>query len=87
MLQMLEPVLRQELQLPTTSNNVGANVTKLDDFYKFLAAKLSHKRHFGLFLIMSLLCVKCVTTFWAILGEIRQLFIPSSGHTGWSSKI
>ena len=31
---------------------------------------------------MTLLCKKCVATFWAILVKIRQLFIPSSGHTG-----
>ena len=28
------------------------------------------------------LCKKCVATFRAILGEIGQLFIPSSSHTG-----
>ena len=34
------------------------------------------------------LCKKCVATFWAFFlggGEVRQLFIPSSGHTGRDS--
>ena len=30
---------------------------------------------------MSRLFKKCVATFGAIFGEIRQLIIPSSGHT------
>ena len=30
---------------------------------------------------MSILCQKCLATFWAIFRDIRQLFIPSSGHT------
>ena len=63
------------------------SVTRLGDFYKFLTANCLTKQaqicwwHFGLFLIMSLLCIKCMATFWTILWEIRRLFIPSSGHT------
>ena len=57
-----------------------SNVTRLGDFYKLFGNKVSHKNSpkislFGLFLIMSLLCKKCLATFWPIFGEIRQLFI------------
>ena len=57
-------------------------------FLQVLGSKLCHKIVqicwwlFGLFLILSLLFKKFAATFWAIFGKIRQLFIPSSGHTG-----
>ena len=47
---------------------------KIGPFLQLLGNKLSHKSSpnilliFGLFLIMSLLCKKCVATFWAVLG-------------------
>ena len=33
---------------------------------------------------MQLSCKNDLATFWTILGKIGQLFIPSSGHTGYS---
>ena len=48
------------------------SVTRLGEFYKFLATNCLTKVPqiflwlFGLFLIMSLLCKKCVATFWSI---------------------
>ena len=62
-------------------------------FLQVLGNNLSHQSSpeilvtFGLFLIMSLLFKKCVATFGAIFGGIRQLIIPSCGHTGSRSFI
>ena len=68
---------------------MGNSVTRLGDFYKFLATNCLTKvaqtfwwLFWGLFLKMSFLFKKCVATFRQYLWEIRQLFIPSSGHTG-----
>ena len=54
-------------------------------FLQVLGNKLSHKVALIIwwFLGYFLKCKKCVATFWAIFGKgIRQLFVPSSGHTG-----
>ena len=66
----------------------GCSVTRLGNFYKFLISNCLTKVAqifrwiFGLFLIMSISCKKCVNTFGAFWGEIRQLFNLLSGHTG-----
>ena len=72
------------LDLPTLSLSRVISVTTLGIFFKFLATNCLTKVvqiFWWLFLIMPLLCKKCVATFWAILSEIRPLFISSSGHT------
>ena len=59
----------------------GASVTRLGDFYKFLATNCLTKVAqmcwwlFGLFLIMSLFSKKCVATFWAIFGGKLDNFL------------
>ena len=56
------------------------SVTRSADFYKFLAINCLTKvaliilRLWGLFLIMSLFCKKCVATFWAIFGRNKATF-------------
>ena len=58
----------------------GNSATRFGDFYEFFATNCITKEapkigdFLGRFLIMSLLCKKCVATFWPILGKIRQLF-------------
>ena len=60
------------------------SVTTLGEFYKALGNKLSHKSSqniwclLGLFLIMSLVCKKCVAAIWAIFAGNYV----SSGHAG-----
>ena len=64
------------------------SVTRLGKFLQVLGTKLSPKSSpnisvtFGLFPIMSLVCkISVWLLFGQFWGEIRQIFIPSSGHT------
>ena len=65
-----------------------ASVTRMGDFYMLLATNCVTKLAqiccwlFGIFLIYCHYYVKvCEATIWAFFGNIRQLFIPWSGHT------
>ena len=71
----LVTLLRDKFQNGRTlllNRSIDHSVTRLGDFYNFLATKNLTKVAqifwwlFGLFLIMSLICKKYVATFWAI---------------------
>ena len=73
-------------RIPGKGGGLLISVTRLGDFYKFLATNLGYKRSpnilvTGLFFVMSQLRKKCVATFWAIFGGNKATFFPSSSHT------
>ena len=61
----------------------GSSVTRLGDFFNFLVTNFSYKSSpyilvpFWAIWILQLSCKNYLDTFWAILGKIGQLFIPS----------
>ena len=67
---------------------INDSVTRLGDFFIFLVTKFYYKSSLNIlvkcYAVWSHLNVPCKTdlaTFWAILGQIGQLFISSYGDT------
>ena len=62
----------------------SAQCDQIRRFLQVLGNKLSHKRSPNILVIFWAISnyVIIVATFWTLRGDFRQLFIPSSGHTG-----
>ena len=63
-------------------NVYRAQCDQIGRFLQVIGNKESHKSKPNILVTFwAISFKKCVATFWAILGKIRQLFILSSGHT------